>query len=78
LYTIALVYSWRNRSNPAVVIASALLIFGLVAGLTEGRDFLSRPKEHWFLIWIPFALTISAWIGASSGKGNGLESSQRV
>lgn len=78
LYTIALGYSWRNRSNPEVVIASALLIFGLVAGLTEGRDFLSRPKEHWFLIWIPFALTINAWIGASSGKGNGLESSQRV
>jgi len=78
LYTIALVYSWRNRCNPAAVIASALLVFGLAAGLTEGRDFLSRPKEHWFLIWIPFALIISAWIGASSGKGNGLESSQSV
>jgi len=78
LYAIALVYSWRNRRDAAVVITSALLIFGLVAGLTEGRDFLSRPKEHWFLIWIPFALTIDAWIGASSRKGNGLESSQQA
>jgi O-antigen ligase len=62
LYGIAAVYSWRNRHNPAVLVASALLVFGLVAGLTEGRDFLSRPKEHWFLIWIPFALLINAWL----------------
>jgi O-antigen ligase len=62
LYGIAAVYSWRNRHKPAVLVASALLVFGLVAGLTEGRDFLSRPKEHWFLIWIPFALLINAWL----------------
>lgn len=58
LYAIALIYSWRNRSNNSALIASALLVFGLAAGLTEGRDFLSRPKEHWFLIWIPFALIL--------------------
>lgn len=61
LYGIAMVYSWRNRNNSSALVASALLVFGLVAGLTEGRDFLSRPKEHWFLIWIPFALLINAW-----------------
>lgn len=61
LYGIAAVYSWRNRHSSAVLVASALLVFGLAAGLTEGRDFLSRPKEHWFLIWIPFALLINAW-----------------
>ena len=76
LYAIALVYCWNNRRDHAVLIASALLIFGLVAGLTEGRDFLSRPKEHWFLIWIPFALTIAAWIGARGRKGKGLENPQ--
>lgn len=62
LYGIALIYSWRNKANPAIRIASSLLVFGLVAGLTEGRDFLSRPKEHWFLIWIPFAVLLHAWI----------------
>ncbi len=62
LYGIALTYIWRNRTNPSVLIASALLVFGLVSGLTEGRDFLSRPKEHWFLIWIPFSLLLHAWL----------------
>ena len=62
LYGIAAIYSWRNRHNSAVLIASALLVFGFVAGLTEGRDFLPRPKEHWFLLWIPFALLINAWL----------------
>ncbi len=62
LYTVALFYSWRNRDNSLVMIASALLVFGFAAGLTEGRAFMSRPKEHWFLIWIPFALLSSTWI----------------
>ena len=68
LYGIAAIYSWRNRHNSAVLIASALLVFGFVAGLTEGRDFLSRPKEHWFLIWIPFALLINAWLKSESTR----------
>ncbi|WP_236614336.1 O-antigen ligase family protein [Stutzerimonas azotifigens] len=62
LYGMAILYSWRNRHNSTVLVASSLLIFGFFAGLTEGRDFLSRPKEHWFLIWIPFALLINAWL----------------
>lgn len=66
LYAIALTYSWRNRGNPSVLIASSLLVFGLAAGLTEGRDFISRPKEHWFLIWIPFSLLLYVWIQSSS------------
>jgi hypothetical protein len=33
-----------------------LVVFGFVAGLTEGSAFFSRPKEQWFLIWIPLAL----------------------
>lgn len=68
LYGIAAVYSWRNRHNSAVLVASALLVFGFVAGLTEGRDFLSRPKEHWFLIWIPFALLINAWLRSERSR----------
>jgi O-antigen ligase len=63
LYAIALHYSWRNRDNYLVMISSALLVFGFAAGLTEGGEFLTRPKEHWFLIWIPFALLSSTWIG---------------
>lgn len=47
---------WRHRTQPLYVLASALLMFGLGAGLTEGGGLLSRPKEHWFLLWIPLAL----------------------
>lgn len=62
LYATALIYAWRNRHDVFVLVASALLVFGFSAGLTEGRDFLSRPKEHWFLIWIPLALLAAAWL----------------
>ncbi|QXH36261.1 bifunctional O-antigen ligase/aminoglycoside phosphotransferase family protein [Pseudomonas muyukensis] len=47
---------WRNRANPLFVLASTLLMYGIAAGLTEGGGIMSRPKEHWFLLWIPLAL----------------------
>lgn len=51
-----LLSSWRYRLQPLFVIASTWLIFGIGAGLTEGGGIISRPKEHWFLLWIPLAL----------------------
>jgi O-antigen ligase len=60
LYTCALVFAWRNRKEPLIMMASALLVFGFVAGMTEGGSFISRPKEHWFLVWIPMTLLFSA------------------
>lgn len=59
MYAYAAFYAWQNRKNPAVLIASTLVVFGFTAGLTEGSAFFSRPKEHWFLIWIPLALLAS-------------------
>lgn len=50
---------WRcleERNNAAVQITSALVVYGIGAGLTEGGNFLSRPNESWFLVWIPLAL----------------------
>ncbi|MFD2643832.1 bifunctional O-antigen ligase/aminoglycoside phosphotransferase family protein [Pseudomonas japonica] len=47
---------WKHRKEAPFVLASALLAFGIGAGLTEGGGILSRPKEHWFLLWIPLAL----------------------
>lgn len=55
LYMVALVCCWRHRNEPAFTIAGTWLIFGLGAGLTEGAAFMSRPKEHWLLIWLPIA-----------------------
>ncbi|MDR9860706.1 MULTISPECIES: O-antigen ligase family protein [Pseudomonas] len=51
-----LLSSWRQRVQPLLIIASSLLVFGIGAGLTEGGGIISRPKEHWFLLWIPLAL----------------------
>ncbi|RAI68466.1 polymerase [Pseudomonas fluorescens] len=48
--------SQRHRVQPLFIIASAWLAFGIGAGLTEGGGIISRPKEHWFLLWIPLAL----------------------
>jgi O-antigen ligase len=56
MYAYAMTYAWQQRQQPAVLIASTLVVFGFFAGLTEGSAFFSRPKEQWFLIWIPLAL----------------------
>lgn len=61
LYAYALLFAWKNHENTLIVMASAALVFGFGAGLTEGKDFISRPKEHWFLIWIPFSLLAASW-----------------
>jgi O-antigen ligase/tRNA A-37 threonylcarbamoyl transferase component Bud32 len=53
---VGLLSSWRYRLQPLFIIASAWLAFGIGAGLTEGGGIISRPKEHWFLLWIPLAL----------------------
>ncbi|WP_449431692.1 O-antigen ligase family protein [Pseudomonas putida] len=56
LYGLALYFCWVYRKQPAVTIAATWLVFGFAAGLTEGSAFMSRPKEHWFLIWLPLAM----------------------
>jgi len=48
--------SFKQRAQPLFILASSLLAYGIGAGLTEGGGILSRPKEHWFLLWIPLAL----------------------
>lgn len=56
VYATAFSVIWKCREHPWAIICSATVVYGLVAGMTEGGSFLSRPKEHWFLIWIPLAL----------------------
>lgn len=56
VYSLAMYFCWNYRKHPGVTLAATWLIFGFASGLTEGSAFMSRPKEHWFLIWIPLAL----------------------
>lgn len=55
MHTYALWTCWKNRKDTLFIIASTLLIYGIIAGMTEGGGLLPRPKEHWFLTWIPLA-----------------------
>ena len=68
----------ENRKSPAVLLASTWLVFGLAAGLTEGNAFLPRPKEHWFLIWIPMALLYALWIQQGSPPAGAVRISPRL
>lgn len=60
MYTMFLCAAWKHREDAAVVIFSTAVVYGLMAGMTEGGSFLSRPKEHWLLIWIPLGLLHAA------------------
>lgn len=64
----ALLSSWRQRVQPLLIIASTWLVFGIGGGLTEGGGILSRPKEHWFLLWIPLALIAALSINQRAGR----------
>ncbi|WP_276488272.1 O-antigen ligase family protein [Ectopseudomonas mendocina] len=63
MHGAALWTCWRRRSDLYFIIAGALVVYGLGAGLAEGGGILSRPKEHWFLTWIPLALVAALSIG---------------
>lgn len=56
VYLVAFARCLTHRHHPGLQLAAALAMYGLAAGLTEGSNFLSRPNENWFLIWIPLSL----------------------
>lgn len=68
LYLVTLLGCWKRRANPLVFALSATVVYGLAASMTEGGSFLSRPKEHWFLIWIPIALTAAVLLKANEDE----------
>lgn len=72
LYGVAIYFGWVYRKQPAVTLAAVWLVFGFASGLTEGNAFMSRPKEHWFLIWLPMAMlyaqSLIYWVGGDRSK----------
>lgn len=63
MYLLALLRCFSQKRHASLQLASALAVYGLAAGLTEGSNFLSRPNENWFLIWIPLSLIAGISIG---------------
>ena len=59
IYAYSFFSAWRMRGAGLVVISSTLMVYGFMAGMTEGSSFMSRPKEHWFLVWIPIAIHLA-------------------
>lgn len=55
MHACALWACWKNKADTLFIIASVLLVYGIAAGMTEGGGLLPRPKEHWFITWIPLA-----------------------
>ncbi len=62
MYVVTVARCLTHRHDPGLQLASALVMYGLAAGLTEGSNFLSRPNENWFLIWIPLSLAAAVSI----------------
>lgn len=56
MYLLVFLRCLSQKHHASLQLASALAVYGLAAGLTEGSNFLSRPNENWFLIWIPLSL----------------------
>lgn len=56
MYGLILLRCLQQRHQGKFQLASALVVYGLSAGLSEGSNFFSRPNENWFLIWIPISL----------------------
>jgi O-antigen ligase len=68
IYLVALGEAWRWRRDRWVLMFSATVVYGFVAGLTGEGAFFSRPKEVWFLVWIPITLLSHATFKARTGE----------
>lgn len=74
MHIVAIVFCIKHKKQPIFILASSLLIYGIAAGMTEGGGLLPRPKEHWFITWIPLALA-SALISYQNNFKNSASSS---
>ena len=54
------VFFIKNKNLPLAKIGGLMLVYGMTAGLTEGSNIFTRPKEIWFLTWLPIALLFAS------------------
>ena len=48
-----------NPGNFWIYAGSVTLVFGFVSSIFENPSYMARPKEHWFLTWVPLTLALS-------------------
>ncbi|WP_027708216.1 O-antigen ligase family protein [Zooshikella ganghwensis] len=58
----------RSRNSLIIYIGLPLLVYGAIAGLTEGGNIVGRPKEVWFLTWLPISIAIGLLIVAGENS----------
>jgi O-antigen ligase len=46
----------KNKQSIIAQTGIVLLAYGMTAGMTEGTSIFTRPKEIWFLSWLPISL----------------------
>ena len=46
----------KNKLSFLSQVGAAMLIYGIISGITESTNIFTRPKEQWFLFWLPIAI----------------------
>jgi len=65
IYWQVLKFTIIKDNTPISRLFFLVCIFGASCALTEGSAFFSRPKEQWYIIWVPIALVVALQIGRS-------------
>lgn len=74
IWGLLLLTAWRNRHSALGGALLGVWCFASVACLTDGADIWSKPREVWFLSWIPLTLALS--LGATKSRAQALPQRQ--
>ncbi|MDE1461929.1 O-antigen ligase family protein [Spartinivicinus poritis] len=58
LFLIA-IKSYKQNNDILIFIVLPLLVYGVLGGISEGGNIVSRPKEVWYISWVPISLAIA-------------------
>jgi len=61
---------FRSEKTPLIMFSGCLAIFGFGSGITDGMTYLSRPKEHWFILWLPFSMLLASVLVSKESRAN--------
>ena len=56
LLTTLLIKAWRMRQDAGARIALSLLVFAMVAMISDVYAVFHRPSPYWVILWLPVGL----------------------